>query len=122
MYKTIQVRRDTAARWVAANPQLANGEFGFEEDTGRFKIGDGSKHWLDLQYFTPGGGGAGGSNYIYTQATPAASWPVTHNLNRYPTVEVIVNGELVLTDVEYSNLNQVLITFAVPTSGLAVLA
>jgi len=35
----IQVRRDTAATWTSTNPTLAEGEIGFETDTGKFKIG-----------------------------------------------------------------------------------
>lgn len=47
----MQQRRGTAAEWTAANPILAPGEFGFETDTGKFKIGNGSSVWLALQYF-----------------------------------------------------------------------
>jgi len=35
----IQVRRDTAANWTSQNPTLAEGEVGFEKDTGKFKVG-----------------------------------------------------------------------------------
>ena len=48
---TIQHRRGTAAEWTSANPTLAAGEFGFETDTGKFKIGDGSNTWSALNYF-----------------------------------------------------------------------
>lgn len=46
----IQWRRGTAAKWASANPTLANGEAGFENDTGKFKIGDGATAWSDLEY------------------------------------------------------------------------
>lgn len=48
----IQVRRDTAANWTSVNPTLAAGEVGFESDTGKLKIGDGSTAWSVLEYFT----------------------------------------------------------------------
>ena len=48
----IQVRRDTAAAWTAANTTLASGEIGYETNTGKFKIGDGSA-WSDLVYAAP---------------------------------------------------------------------
>lgn len=48
---TFKVRRGTAAEWVAANPVLANGEPGFEKDTGMFKLGDGVSAWSELEYF-----------------------------------------------------------------------
>ena len=38
----MKMRRDTNANWTAANPVLAEGELGFETDTKRFKLGDGT--------------------------------------------------------------------------------
>jgi hypothetical protein len=38
----IQIRRGTAANWTSANPTLAEGELGYETDTGKLKAGDGS--------------------------------------------------------------------------------
>lgn len=55
MSKTIKLRRDTAARWNRLNPILEDGEQGFETDTGRFKIGNGSDVWTDREYFAPSG-------------------------------------------------------------------
>lgn len=46
----IQFRRGTSSEWTAANPTLSSGEFGFETDTGLFKIGDGTNLWDDLVY------------------------------------------------------------------------
>ena len=46
----IQLRRDTAADWTSNNPTLAAGEFGWESDTNRFKIGTGSAAWNSLDY------------------------------------------------------------------------
>lgn len=46
----IQLRRDTAADWTSNNPTLAAGEFGWESDTNRFKIGTGSANWTSLEY------------------------------------------------------------------------
>ena len=46
----IQLRRDTAADWASNNPTLAAGEFGWESDTNRFKIGTGSAAWNSLEY------------------------------------------------------------------------
>jgi hypothetical protein len=52
----IQLRRDTAANWTSASPSptLAAGEIGFETDTGKFKIGDGTSAWSSLTYATDG--------------------------------------------------------------------
>lgn len=53
---TIRLRRGTAAEWNVANPILASGEPGFEEDTGYFKIGNGTDNWTSLPYVTGAGG------------------------------------------------------------------
>lgn len=47
----MQQRRGTASDWTTANPILASGEFGFETDTGKFKIGNGLTAWTGLNYF-----------------------------------------------------------------------
>lgn len=50
----IQFRRGTAADWTSANPTLASGEFGYETDTGKAKIGNGSTAWNSLSYAITG--------------------------------------------------------------------
>lgn len=50
MTVTFKLRRGTAAEWAADNPVLTHGEPGFEIDTGRVKIGDGMRPWLNLKY------------------------------------------------------------------------
>ena len=47
----MQQRRDTAAGWTSANPTLLNGELGFETDTQKAKLGDGSTAWNSLSYY-----------------------------------------------------------------------
>jgi hypothetical protein len=46
----VQVRRGTASEWTSANPTLASGEWGFETDTLKVKIGNGSTAWNSLAY------------------------------------------------------------------------
>ena len=46
----IQFRRDTSAAWTSNNPLLAQGEVGYEFDTGRFKVGNGTSAWNSLPY------------------------------------------------------------------------
>lgn len=50
----MQQRRGTAAQWTSSNPVLASGEFGYESDTGKLKVGDGSTSWASLAYYTGG--------------------------------------------------------------------
>ena len=51
MATRMQQRRGTASEWTTANPTLAAGEIGFETDSGKFKIGDGTTAWSSLNYF-----------------------------------------------------------------------
>jgi hypothetical protein len=53
----IQIRRGTAAQWTSANPTLAAGEFGYETDTNKAKIGNGSSAWTALSYAISGAAG-----------------------------------------------------------------
>ena len=46
----IIMRNDTAENWTTKNPTLSKGEFGVENDTNKFKIGDGSTAWKELAY------------------------------------------------------------------------
>jgi len=52
MPAVIQVKRGTASCWTSANTVLAAGEIGFETDTKKFKVGDGSTAWTSLGYTT----------------------------------------------------------------------
>lgn len=46
----LQFRNDPAETWRINNPILAKGELGLENDTRRFKFGDGKTNWNDLKY------------------------------------------------------------------------
>ena len=52
-----QLRRDTASNWASTNPTLAQGEPGYETNTGNLKIGTGATGWIYLPYLNSGGGG-----------------------------------------------------------------
>lgn len=54
MTTRIKLRRDTAANWTLNNPILAAGEPGYETDTTKTKIGDGTTHWANLTYVDKG--------------------------------------------------------------------
>jgi hypothetical protein len=50
MTSVIQVKRGSASAWTSANTVLAAGEVGFETDTKKMKVGDGSTAWTSLSY------------------------------------------------------------------------
>lgn len=88
----IQIRRGTASQWTSANPVLAAGEQGFETDTGKLKIGNGSSAWNSLSYLgsgtvtsiTAGTGLTGGA--ITTSGTIAIDTSVTADLSTSQTL------------------------------------
>jgi hypothetical protein len=67
----IVIRRDTAAAWTAANPVLLSGEWGFETDARKLKIGNGSSAWNALSYYSTGGGG-GGATILTGSGAPSS--------------------------------------------------
>jgi hypothetical protein len=69
----IVIRRDTAANWTTVNPVLLNGEWGFETDTRKLKIGDGASTWGALSYFSTGSGGGSGSGNTILSGSGAPS-------------------------------------------------
>ena len=69
---TFQVKRGTAARWEELNPILNPGEPGFEMDTFKLKIGNGSTPWKELPYI----------NNV--------------DISKYITIEDIINGDVIL--------------------------
>ena len=69
---TFKVKRGTAARWEELNPILNPGEPGFEMDTFKLKIGNGSTPWKELPYV----------NDV--------------DISKYITIEDIINGDVIL--------------------------
>jgi hypothetical protein len=88
----IQVRRGTASQWTSTNPTLASGEWGFETDTNKAKIGNGSSTWTSLSYF----GGQGDVTLTGVQT-------LTNKTLTAPIITIATNAQaasytLVLTD------------------------
>lgn len=113
----IVIRRDTAANWTAQNPTLLNGEWGFETDTRRLKIGDGVTAWNALAYYSAG---AAASTYTHNQPSAAATWTIAHNLGFKPSVELLNTGSQEIdADVVHQSANVCLVYFNTPTAGFA---
>jgi hypothetical protein len=63
-------------------------------------------------------------SYQHVQASASALWTVTHNLNNYPIVDVMVDNDGVLTkiipkNIRVINLNTCQIEFSSPRTGQA---
>lgn len=66
----------------------------------------------------PGADGNSFAGFVHTQATPAATWVVTHTLGRFPfSALVTINGEVVIPDVTFTDSSTVVVTFASPAVG-----
>ena len=62
-----------------------------------------------------------GGNYQHTQSVPSDTWAVNHNLNRHPNITLTsVGGKLMIADILHTSINQVLVYFDQPTTGLAI--
>lgn len=46
----VTLAADTAVNWTTADPQLLKDQLCLERDTGKMKIGDGTKKWSELSY------------------------------------------------------------------------
>jgi hypothetical protein len=66
-----QVKRSNNSTWSSANPTLASGELGFETDTNKLKIGNGSNTWNTLSYIAGGIVDFGTTSNVSTTTMPA---------------------------------------------------
>ena len=58
--------------------------------------------------------------YIHNQTSPASTWTVAHNLNKYPSVSVVDSAyEEVIGEIEYLTPNTLEVRFTAPFSGQA---
>lgn len=61
-------------------------------------------------------------SYIFEQVQAASSWVITHNLGKFPSVEIIdTGGNLVYGEITYNSTNQVTLNFNAAFSGKAYL-
>ena len=106
MSSIIQVKRGTAAAWTSANPTLTAGEIGFESDTKKMKVGDGSTAWTSLTYTATdgdisgvtagtglsGGGSSGGVTLAIDTATTVDKTTAQTLTNKTLTSPIINNA------------------------------
>lgn len=61
-------------------------------------------------------------NYIHNQTIPSSEWTVEHNLNKYPSVSVMLpSGHIGIADVTHIDENNLTITFAGDETGKAII-
>ena len=75
---------------------------------------------VNLEFGIPRG--ATGTTYTHEQAVASDTWTITHNLGKYPSVTVVDSGgTVVIGDVQYIDVNTIVITFVGVFSGAAYL-
>lgn len=64
----------------------------------------------------------GDAHYTHTQSTPSSTWSIEHNLGKKASVTVVDSADsVVYGDIEYTDLNNLTITFNGAFSGKAYL-
>lgn len=77
--------------------------------------------WNGYEYVDTGVS-ARSAGYTHTQYVPASVWFIQHNLDRYPSVDVVDSaGSLVRGDVKYVNSNNIEVSFQSAFAGVAYL-
>jgi len=62
------------------------------------------------------------ANFIFNQSIPATTWNITHNLDKFCSVEVVSSSNVIkYGNVTYNNTNSLTITFSAAFSGKAYL-
>ena len=117
MATRMQQRRGTALQWTTANPVLNAGEMGWESDTNKFKIGDGTNHWADLDYFLDAVA-LGGSidDYIPLTQKDAASGVPSLDASK----NLIVAGASIIVEGATDNGNETTLTVTDPTADRTI--
>jgi hypothetical protein len=136
----IQVRRGTAAQWTSANPTLAAGEWGYETDTNKVKIGNGSTAWNSLGYQGAGdiegvtagtglsGGGTSGTVTVSINTAVTADLTTAQTLTNKtltdPKINLAFDAETASYTAVLANNSQVVTmdnasanTFSIPTNA-----
>ena len=136
----IQVRRGTASQWTSTNPTLASGEWGFETDTAKVKIGNGSTAWNSLSYQGAGdiegvtagtgisGGGTSGTVTVSIDTAVTADLTTAQTLTNKtltdPKINLAFDAETASYTAVLANNGQVVTmnnasanTFSIPTNA-----
>jgi len=68
------------------------------------------------------GSGSANTTVVHDQASASATWTITHNQGRYPTIDIIDSaGNHVIGDIKHNSINQVVATFDNAFAGKAII-
>ena len=92
------------------------------DQSGFWKIWNSTTHEYELSNIPLPDVIAGDKSYVFTQTIASSKWLINHNLYKQPSVTVVdSSGNEVAGDVEYNNLNTLMVTFSAPFAGRAYL-
>lgn len=112
-----QLLRPVLEQLPAPPPAPRPGRIYFDTALRAPRVWDGVA-WLTLD----GQGAAAPAVPSFVQSTPATTWTIAHNLDRYPGVVVVdTAGNKIEPGVNYPDRNTVVLTFSAPTAGTAEL-
>jgi len=109
----ILFRRDTAANWSTNNPVLASGEPGYETDSGKMKVGDGTTAWSSLDYY--------GVQFTTPQVgNPVVGYTGSTNSSNYKTVATKLDPtkNVIYIDTTGWNANTSYLNYYLPASDV----
>jgi hypothetical protein len=93
MANRIQIRRDTAANWTSVNPILTQGELGYEINTGRLKVGNGTAAWTALPYFSLSYNDVTGAPAALSDLTNDVGFITAEDIPAIPTDVSVFNND-----------------------------
>ena len=68
------------------------------------------------------GSGSANSTVVHDQSSANATWTMTHNLGRYPAIDIIDSaGNHVIGDIKHNSINQLVATFDNAFAGKAII-
>ena len=107
--------------WDSQEANLGDNNFsniGLTYKAGQGSLKQGQDYFISLLTYQVGE--TVDKNFVYTQNVASATWVVTHNLNKFPSVSVVDSANtLVNGQVEYNSINEVTISFRAAFAGKA---
>lgn len=100
-----------------------NGDYYIDVATGDFYGPKTDAGWPDEPFFTAlTVATLNNERHIYTQASPSATWTITHALGGRPSVTIVDSaGTVVIGEVTYNSDTEISVSFTAAFSGFAYL-
>jgi len=134
IYSTTIAQHENGTQFARLNDSVFKYEFGdnYVGQTIYIKLcsyniyGSGVQSLSDVTAYTHtltnNGKGSSSASYTFTQSTASATWSITHDLNKYPSVTCVdTSGNSIVGSVTYDSLNALTITFSEALTGTAYL-